>query len=294
MDKEKTGQLIKDARIKCGLTQTELGDMLGVTNKAVSRWENGESFPDVGILESLSGALHISIEEIVTGGEKCEDVSETLSDLINTVKLQNRQMNRQKRRQIVFALVMALFAFLSIYPGIVAYFANAEVIVNSIISIMISLFIYLLIISPRQKSAYTQVEGRGLLISLIPVLTGLYLIGMTGFTIYMLYRGQKPFGLEPVKTGPFLSNQFLAVFLINVCIAAIMIFTSIRENKHIRIIAYVTIGVFNLATCYTNMLRNMATFEGIWRLYLNITVKVIIVVVAAIIADLIINRHRKC
>lgn len=41
MDKQKTGNLIKEARVKKNYTQAELGDLLGVSNKAVSRWENG-------------------------------------------------------------------------------------------------------------------------------------------------------------------------------------------------------------------------------------------------------------
>lgn len=45
--------------------QSELGDLLGVSNKAVSRWENGESFPDVGVLESLAATLDISIQDIL-------------------------------------------------------------------------------------------------------------------------------------------------------------------------------------------------------------------------------------
>ena len=43
MDKIKTGELIKNKRIEKGYTQLELGDLLGVSNKAVSRWENGVS-----------------------------------------------------------------------------------------------------------------------------------------------------------------------------------------------------------------------------------------------------------
>lgn len=53
MDKQKTGELIKSARIKKGYTQVELGDLLGVTNKAISRWEKGDSFPDIGVIEEF-------------------------------------------------------------------------------------------------------------------------------------------------------------------------------------------------------------------------------------------------
>lgn len=45
MNKEKTGILIKNARTEKNLTQLELSDILGVSNKAVSRWECGETFP---------------------------------------------------------------------------------------------------------------------------------------------------------------------------------------------------------------------------------------------------------
>lgn len=43
MDKKKTGILIREARIKKNYTQSELGDLIGVSNKAVSRWKNGVS-----------------------------------------------------------------------------------------------------------------------------------------------------------------------------------------------------------------------------------------------------------
>lgn len=43
MNKEKTGLLIKSARLQKGYTQSELGDILGVSNKAISRWEKGVS-----------------------------------------------------------------------------------------------------------------------------------------------------------------------------------------------------------------------------------------------------------
>ncbi len=44
-----------------------MGGLLGVTNKAISRWEKGDSFPDIGVIEELSRILDIRIQDIVIG-----------------------------------------------------------------------------------------------------------------------------------------------------------------------------------------------------------------------------------
>ena len=53
MDKERTGQLITELRKEKGLTQKQLADALNVTDKAVSKWERGLSFPDISMLEPI-------------------------------------------------------------------------------------------------------------------------------------------------------------------------------------------------------------------------------------------------
>mgnify|MGYP003489129249 CR=1 FL=1 len=91
MDKIKTGELIKNKRIEKGYTQLELGDLLGVSNKAVSRWENGDSFPDIGVLENLSALLDLKIQDIVTGEITESDSETSLTELVRMAKLQKRQ-----------------------------------------------------------------------------------------------------------------------------------------------------------------------------------------------------------
>ena len=66
MDKYKFGNFIYERRKKLNLTQDELGRKLGVTNKAVSKWETGETLPDIVILESLAKILECSIDELLT------------------------------------------------------------------------------------------------------------------------------------------------------------------------------------------------------------------------------------
>lgn len=62
-----TGATIKTIREGKGLTQAELADVLGVTPKAVSKWETGKGFPDISLLEALANALDTSVIELLNG-----------------------------------------------------------------------------------------------------------------------------------------------------------------------------------------------------------------------------------
>lgn len=61
-----TGIKIKELRNKYNLTQQQLADMVGVSNKAVSKWESGEGLPDIENLKRLSSVLNISIDELLS------------------------------------------------------------------------------------------------------------------------------------------------------------------------------------------------------------------------------------
>ncbi len=67
MDNYVTGNTIKKLREQKNLTQKELADMILVSDKTVSKWENGRGYPDIGILEQLAKALQINIVELITG-----------------------------------------------------------------------------------------------------------------------------------------------------------------------------------------------------------------------------------
>ena len=67
MDQIRTGKLIASLRKEKGYTQEELGRRLGVSNKTVSRWENGNYMPDVETLRLLSKEFSVSIEELLDG-----------------------------------------------------------------------------------------------------------------------------------------------------------------------------------------------------------------------------------
>ena len=62
-----TGKIIKELREHQKLTQTELGYIIGVSDKTVSKWETGKGLPDISLIEPLSKALKVSVIELMNG-----------------------------------------------------------------------------------------------------------------------------------------------------------------------------------------------------------------------------------
>ncbi|MBQ7962858.1 MAG: helix-turn-helix domain-containing protein [Clostridia bacterium] len=67
MDIYITGQTIRTLREKKGITQTQLADMLGVSSKAVSKWETAKGLPDITLIEPLAKTLGVSVMELMSG-----------------------------------------------------------------------------------------------------------------------------------------------------------------------------------------------------------------------------------
>lgn len=67
MNQYVTGALIKRLREEKGLTQQQLGEKVNVSDKTVSKWENGKGYPDISLIEPLSSALGVSVIELFAG-----------------------------------------------------------------------------------------------------------------------------------------------------------------------------------------------------------------------------------
>jgi len=70
MNTQKVAQQISALRKSKGITQSELGERVGVSFQAVSKWERGETLPDIAVLPDLARVLETSIDNILLGGEK--------------------------------------------------------------------------------------------------------------------------------------------------------------------------------------------------------------------------------
>ena len=68
MDAGKTGRFIAEKRKEKNISQKELAERLHITDKTISKWERGLSFPDITILIPLSEVLNVSLYDLLTGG----------------------------------------------------------------------------------------------------------------------------------------------------------------------------------------------------------------------------------
>lgn len=113
MNAEKTGEFISKIRGELGLTQRELADRIGVTDKAVSKWETGRGFPDVGILEILAKELGVSVTELMNG-ERFDP--EKVSSQADSAIIKTLRYIKQMSRKTIGVILLIIGAVLAAAP----------------------------------------------------------------------------------------------------------------------------------------------------------------------------------
>lgn len=112
MDTQKIGRFLKELRKENNMTQEQLGERIGVTNKTVSRWETGNYMPPIECLKLLSDIYQISINEILSG-EKLDDekYKEAAEENITTaLESMEADEKRFENNMIILMVITALLA----------------------------------------------------------------------------------------------------------------------------------------------------------------------------------------
>lgn len=109
MDQKKIGGFLRELRKESGLTQEQLSERLGVTNRSVSRWENGTNMPDFDLVIELANLYNITIEEFLDGERKNNMIEKEKEEtLLKVAEYENNdKMNLSKRTRWVFILAMS-------------------------------------------------------------------------------------------------------------------------------------------------------------------------------------------
>lgn len=115
MDQKKTGSFLKELRKEKGLTQEQLAEILGVTNRSVSRWENGVNMPDFDLVIELANYFEVSIEEFLNGERRNDMIDKKEEEtLLKVADYTNEERIRVIRRLnwIFIAGVIALLVYM--------------------------------------------------------------------------------------------------------------------------------------------------------------------------------------
>ena len=85
MDQKKIGLFLRELRNEKNLSQEKLAEEFGVTSRSISRWENGNTMPDISIIIELADFYDVDIREIIHGERKSENMDKELKDTLVTV-----------------------------------------------------------------------------------------------------------------------------------------------------------------------------------------------------------------
>lgn len=171
MDTKQIGAFIAMNRKKKGYTQEQLAEKLGVTNKTISRWENGHYMPDLSLLEPLSKELDITLNELLAGKEivKEEAMEYSEQNLIQTIDYTDKKIKDEHKKISLFIIGLGIFTSLcafTVFPSESSW--------GSIYS-MIGLFLFVVGIFRELK--FTSLLKKGLVSTILfALLLGIFFI----------------------------------------------------------------------------------------------------------------------
>lgn len=117
MNQEKIGKFISELRKENNMTQEQLAEKMGVTDKSISRWENGKTMPDISLLGLLADNLNTTIQEILNGRRMTKDelveLKETIENLIEYESNEQIKNSKKINRYIKIGNFIILIALLN-------------------------------------------------------------------------------------------------------------------------------------------------------------------------------------
>ena len=120
MNQEKIGKFIAKCRKENNLTQEQLAEKLGVTDKSISRWENGKTMPDLSLFEPICKELKISVNELLNGEKTQNEKNQKDLDknIINTINYAHKKIDSSINK---FGILLLVIGFLIILTAIAIF-----------------------------------------------------------------------------------------------------------------------------------------------------------------------------
>ena len=127
IDQIKLGGFLRELRKEKELTQEQLAEKFGVSSRSVSRWENGNTMPELGILVELADYYEVDIKEIIEGERKSEIMEKKEKDTLRKVAdYAEAEKKLVVKRRCIVTFVGTFMFMLSIMIGYIVFPRLAE------------------------------------------------------------------------------------------------------------------------------------------------------------------------
>ena len=122
MNQEKIGKFIARCRKDKKMTQSELAEKLGVTDKSIGNWENGRNMPDLSLFKPLCDVLGITINDLLSGEKISKDKYQERfeENIVNTIDYSTKRINKYSNVIGILLVIFGLFISMSaimIFPS---------------------------------------------------------------------------------------------------------------------------------------------------------------------------------
>lgn len=156
LDQGKIGKFIAERRKSQNMTQKQMAEQLGVSDKAVSKWETGKSMPDNSLLLDLCSLLEININELLSGEKLSQDNYHGKAEENMTNLMGQTEKEKKKSKSIIqgvvlgsFLLALALFSLICLSNGDIAWYLDFPS-----LFIVVSITFFVLLISGLIKDFF--------------------------------------------------------------------------------------------------------------------------------------------
>ena len=141
MDQIRIGKFIKERRNLKNITQSSLASILGITDRAISKWENGICMPDVGTIPEICKILDITVNDLFSGEiVKMKDYDKKLEE--NLLELAKKE-EAQNKKMMIYEYVIG---FISSITFLVLMFTLSYAVENQVVRIILFIIAFLILI----------------------------------------------------------------------------------------------------------------------------------------------------
>ncbi len=158
MDQIKIGKFIQTTRKEINLTQKDLADQIGVSDKTISKWETGNGLPDLDSMNQLCQILQVSVNELISG-ERLTPMNYSKKAEENMMNLMNENESSKKvgKIQIVLGVVLGILAILLIF-GSVMGFAGVNHVIDIVSLVEMLLLVFAVLLASGAKNAAGRID----------------------------------------------------------------------------------------------------------------------------------------